>query len=174
MGYRDSHRYGPLLLIAVLKLLKAALLLVVAAGALRLVHHDVLEVVLRWAHEVRVDPGNRFVHDAIARLSGVSDRRLEEIALGTFLYAALFSAEGIGLMLRRLWAEYLTVISTALLLPLEIYELVHRPTVARALILIANVAVVIYLIARLKSVRRERKASAASAASAASGESGPA
>ena len=35
--------------------------------------------------------------------------------------------EGIGLLMRRLWAEYLTVIATAILLPLEVYEIVQKP-----------------------------------------------
>ena len=44
----------------------------------------------------------------------------------------LFVVEGIGLLLHKRWAEYFTVITTGLLMPIEIYELVHRPTILRA------------------------------------------
>jgi uncharacterized membrane protein (DUF2068 family) len=51
------------------------------------------------------------------------------IALG---YGVLELVEGTGLWLDQLWAEYLTVIATSLLIPFELYELVHRPTVWKA------------------------------------------
>jgi uncharacterized membrane protein (DUF2068 family) len=71
------------------------------------------------------------------------------------VYAAVFLVEGVGLLLRRRWAEYLTVIATASLLPLEVYELVERLRATRALIVAANLAIVLYLIARLRVERRE-------------------
>jgi uncharacterized membrane protein (DUF2068 family) len=77
------------------------------------------------------------------------------IELGSFAYAGVFLVEGVGLLLRRRWAEYLTVIATASLLPLELYELVERVRATRALIVAANLAIVLYLIARLRGERRE-------------------
>jgi uncharacterized membrane protein (DUF2068 family) len=157
MSKPDTHRYGPLLLIAVGKLLKAAFLLALAAAVLRLVHRDVEEVLHRWAREVHVDSASRLLSEAIAKVAGVSDRQLQVIALALFLYAALFAAEGVGLLLRKVWAEYLTVVSTALLLPIEVYELARHATLARAAILMVNLVILIYLIARLRSLWRERK-----------------
>jgi uncharacterized membrane protein (DUF2068 family) len=151
-----------LFLVAVTKLLKAALLLVVAAGAHKLLHHDAEEVIRRWAHAVRVDPSSRWLDAVIARVTGVGDRRLEEISIATLLYAALFATEGVGLLLRRRWAEYLTVISTSLLLPVEMYEVVHRPVhgswVAKVVVLALNLLIVAYLAWRLwKTSNRARR-----------------
>ena len=46
---------------------------------------------------------------------------------GAFAYAIVFSVEGIGLLLGSRWAEWLTVVSTGLLIPFEIYEVFHKP-----------------------------------------------
>lgn len=151
-----SRESSPVVLIAigVFKLLKAALLVLLGVVALRLVHQDVLESVTHWVRHVRVDPGNRYVHSLISKCTGLTDRRLEELSVGTFLYAALFTVEGIGLLLRKRWAEYLTVVSTAGLLPLEVYEVAIRPRPAKIVLLVANVAIVVYLIVRLYRTRR--------------------
>ena len=76
------------------------------------------------------------------------------VALG---YGALELVEGTGLWLDQLWAEYLTVIATSLLIPFELYELVHRPSVWKAGGIIVNVAIVGYL-AQLLRRRREPRA----------------
>ena len=55
---------------------------------------------------------------------------------------------GIGLHYRKPWARWLTIIATASLIPLEIYECIHRLSVGRVVILVINVAVVVYLVRR--------------------------
>jgi uncharacterized membrane protein (DUF2068 family) len=67
------------------------------------------------------------------------------VALALLLYAALETTEGIGLAMRRRWAEYLTVLATAVLIPFELVEVDHRVTVFRVGALLVNVAVVAYL-----------------------------
>ena len=67
------------------------------------------------------------------------------IALSAIAYAALEATEGIGLAMRRRWAEYLTVIATGILIPYEAYEVVTRPTLFKFGALLLNLAVVGYL-----------------------------
>ena len=67
------------------------------------------------------------------------------LAIGAFVYAVLEGTEGIGLAMRRRWAEYLTVIATGVLIPFEAYEVVHKVTLFRVGALLLNVAVVGYL-----------------------------
>ena len=145
--------YGLLILIAIFKLLKAALLIAVGIIMHHLLHKDVPEEVRHWVHAVRIDPDNRYIHAFLSKLTGVTDRKLEALSIGTFLYATLFVVEGTGLMLRKRWAEYLTIISTAAFLPLEVYELIHRRSAAKVVLLLANVLIVIYLIVRLYRTR---------------------
>jgi uncharacterized membrane protein (DUF2068 family) len=149
-----SHSRG-LLLIAAFKLFKGFALLAVAIGALHLLHRDVASVADQWVNAFRVDPHNRYILWLLAKLSSVDDRKLRELSVGTFIYAAVFLAEGTGLAFRKRWAEYFTTITTASFLPLEIYELIHHATIAKGVALALNIAVLVYLVWEL---RRNRKA----------------
>ena len=136
--------------IALFKLLKAVLLLAVGVGALKLVDRDVAHVLGRWAVQLHLDPDGRLVRGALERFASLDPRRITAISAGMFVYAGRLLTEGVGLWLRKRWAEYLTVIATALLVPLEIYEIVRRTTPVRIGALVVNVAIVWYLIARLR------------------------
>jgi uncharacterized membrane protein (DUF2068 family) len=78
-------------------------------------------------------------------------------ALFALGYGALELVEGTGLWLDQLWAEYLTVIATSLLLPFEVYELVHSPSFWKAGGIAVNVAIVAYLAYLLRRRLRERE-----------------
>jgi uncharacterized membrane protein (DUF2068 family) len=71
-----------------------------------------------------------------------------------FFYSALLFTEGIGLLMEKVWAEYMTVIITGSFIPLEVYELIRRVTLIRACVLLANVIVVAYLVMRLCQRKR--------------------
>src|SRR5438270_852462 len=90
--------------IAIFKLVKGALLIAVAIGALKLLHRDVAETLTNLVQSMRADPDNRFIHKGLMKLGGLDDRKLEEIGVGSFFYAALLLTEGIGLLLRKRWA----------------------------------------------------------------------
>ncbi|HKN74161.1 MAG TPA: DUF2127 domain-containing protein [Candidatus Acidoferrum sp.] len=149
-----SHSRG-LLLVAAFKLFKGFTLLAVAIGALHLLHRDVASVADQWVNAFRVDPHNRYIHWLLTKLSSVDDRKLRELSVGTFIYAAVFLTEGTGLAFRKRWAEYFTTITTASFLPLEIYELIHHATVAKSVALVLNIAVLVYLV---WEIRRHPKA----------------
>jgi uncharacterized membrane protein (DUF2068 family) len=144
--------------IGAFKLLKAVLLIALGVGVFRLVHHDIGMTLEHWITRFRADPHDRFFDALIHRATGISHEKLELIGVGTFVYAAIFLTEGIGLLMRKRWAEWMTVVSTSLLLPLEMYELARRATFPRALTLVLNVIVVIYLIVRLRREHRARTA----------------
>jgi len=124
---------------------------------------------LHLVHDLRIDPENHYIHAVIERISGISPRQLRLIQVGTFLYALLYATEGVGLLWRKLWAEYFTVIATGSLIPLEIYEVWRRPTLVRLAILAINVAIVAYLVHQL--VRRQKAQAGAKNAPAAGGPS---
>ena len=138
------------MLIAVFKLLKGIALLAVAIGALRLLHQDVAAIVDHWINAFKVDPHNRYILWLLAKLPLVNDRKLTELSVGTFIYAAVFLTEGTGLALSKRWAEYFTIITTSSFLPLEVYELIHRATIAKGVALAINIVVVIYLVRELR------------------------
>ena len=152
---RASRTGSTLRLIATFKLFKGLLLLAVAVGALRLLHHDVGDVAATWIGQLHLDPDSRVVEPLLGRLAGVDDRTLKQVGAGSLFYAALLLTEGVGLMWGKPWAEYLTIVSTSSLVPLEIYEIGRHTTAIRIGVLVLNLAIVGYLMVR---VRRERAA----------------
>ena len=142
-----------LLLIAIFKLLKGVLLVAVGIGAIKLLHRDVADTVMHWVNVLRVDPENRLINGLLSRVLQVSPTQLKEISAGTFIYAALLLTEGTGLLLRKRWAEYFTIITTAGLIPLEVYEITRHVTVSKIIVLLINALIVVYLILRVRRIR---------------------
>jgi len=151
-----SRAKGPviLLLIGLFKFVKGGLLVTAGFGALRLLHSDVPSTVNEWLNFLRLDPENRLIHRLVAPLLSISPSELRVASVGTFVYAALLLTEGVGLLLRKAWAEYFTIIVTAGLIPLELYEIFRHVTALKIGVLVVNVAIVWYLV---WFVRRERR-----------------
>lgn len=139
-----------ILLIGLFKLLKGISLLILGFGLLRLLHRDVAAVVQHWIEILRVDPDNRHIHRLLLRIFNVTPKQLRELSAGTFIYAGIFLTEGTGLLARKHWAEYMTLISTALFIPLEVYEIYRHFTMAKLAVTIVNALIVWYLAVRLK------------------------
>jgi uncharacterized membrane protein (DUF2068 family) len=140
-----------LFLIGLFKLFKALLLIAVGIGAVKFLHKDLASSAMHWVQVLRVDPDNRYVHGILVRIFRVTPKQLRELSVGTFLYAGLFLIEGTGLLLRKHWAEYFTIITTALFIPLEIYELARHFTLVKLVVTVINVLIVWYLVARVRS-----------------------
>jgi uncharacterized membrane protein (DUF2068 family) len=145
-----------LIVIGLFKLAKALALIAVGIGALRYLHKDLAASVLHWVDVLRADPDNRFIHPLLTKAFSVTPKQLKALSAGTFVYAAIFLTEGTGLLLRKHWAEYFTIISTAGLLPLEGYELIKHVTTIKIAVLLVNAAIVWYLVARVRSRRHSR------------------
>jgi hypothetical protein len=113
-------------LIGGFKLVKGLVLLVAGAVAFRLAHDDGARRLAWWIADQPLHPGQHWVDLALARL-----------------------------LLARRWAEYLTIVVTASFLPLEVYDLARHVRLTRVLIVGVNLAIVLYLIARLRAARSE-------------------
>ena len=113
-------------LIAVFDLVKGMLFLVAAAGVFHLVGRDTQVELARLLHVFRLSGDHVLVKNLLLKADVVSnpDKRIfSEVLL---LYAVMYAVEGVGLLLRRRWAEYLAVAMTAIPLPFEAYTLIHH------------------------------------------------
>jgi len=157
-----THRPGSspfgLLLIGGFKAASSLLLMALGIGLLRSINVDLSEAAYRLVAWIKLDPDNRYIHDAIERVSGIKPSQLKEIGAGTILYGLLYGVEGVGLLLRKTWAEYLTVVLTGLFIPLEVYEVFHKPNGPKVVVLALNVAIVAYLVVQIRERRREEEA----------------
>ena len=104
-----------------------------------------------WAQsakdELNLEAGNSLIIQVLLRLllGIVSFNHVTLLAIGAIVYALLEGTEGVGLAMRRRWAEYLTVIATGVLIPYEAYEVVRHMTLFKVGALLLNLAVVGYL-----------------------------
>jgi len=148
-----SHR--ALLWIAAFKMIKCVLLLIAAAGALKLLQPGALDGFVEYLAHLPLAQGFRPLDHSIHWLGGLSRHNLELAAGLACAYAALYATEGIGLWLQKRWAEYLTTIATASLIPFELWELTQGASLGKAAALLVNVAIVIYLIYVLRTDREK-------------------
>jgi uncharacterized membrane protein (DUF2068 family) len=80
------------------------------------------------------------------KLFSLKSSTLHLVALGVIGYAVLEGVEAVGLWWQKRWAEYLTLVATALFIPLEVYEIAHKLSPLKIIALIVNIAVVLYLL----------------------------
>ena len=161
---REIEVDGVIRLIILERFLKGTVLLVggivlVVAGARTDLHQRVNDLQVQLA----LEPGRHLWRRALTWVLDRLGSHPDAIGVAAILYGLLECIEGVGLVLRRRWAEYLVVLATSAFLPLEISEVIHRPTPLKAAALLVNIAIVVYLVWR-KRLFMERPRSAETAA----------
>jgi uncharacterized membrane protein (DUF2068 family) len=147
-------RLGILRIIAIYKLVKVLLLLALAYGEVRLHDASLAAKLLTWASARPLGLERQVVTQLLTWFSGISASGIHTLRLVTLCYAAVFAIEGIGLWMRKRWAEWMTTIITASLIPFELWELFYRPNVGKVLVLLANIAIVVILVLHVRRTRR--------------------
>src|SRR5271154_2918710 len=137
--------------IALYKLVKVLLLLALAYGEVRLSDASLIAKLVTWASARPLGLEHKVVTWLLEWFSGLSASRVHALRMVTLAYAAVFAIEGIGLWMRKRWAEWMTTIITASLIPLELWELFDRPNIGKAAVFVANVAIVVILIRHVRS-----------------------
>ena len=140
-----AARFGLLRTIALYKLVKVVILLLAAYGEIRLHDATLSAKILSWASQRPQGLEHDLVTHALAWFSGLSESRVHALRLLTLTYAAVFAVEGVGLWMQLRWAEWLTVIITASLIPLEVWEMIHKPSIGALLLIVGNMLIVGYL-----------------------------
>ena len=140
--------------IAVFKLIKAALLVTLGIAGLAAVPAELAHGVRHLASWLGVSPGHHALAHFLGKLRAFDDQMARKLAVASLCYAALFLVEGIGLLGRQRWAEWMTVVVTASFIPIEIYEGVEHFGASKIVALALNVAILGYLLWRRVSESR--------------------
>ena len=117
-------------------------------------HTNWAQTVTDATRTLGLDPTSNGIQKIIAKIHGISPHRYTFFGIVAIAYGALEGAEAYGLWRRRRWGELLTIVATALLFIPEIWELAHSVTVLKLGALLVNMAVVIYLVVRVRQQHR--------------------
>ncbi len=143
--------------IAIYEAVKGLIGLGAGFGLLALINRDIsdfAEDLIGFLHlnsEGRL--ANRIV-ETVVKLNPANIKIFFAIAL---VYATKQFVEAYGLWRLRAWAEWIAILSGVIYIPIEIYELIHKPTFTRAAILVFNIAVVLYLYSFRKEQKHEKE-----------------
>ena len=129
-----------------LLLLAAGIYLLAKSGA------NFGNIVNHLAARLELDPQRPWIRHLVAKLGRLRKHEVQLFGVLAIGYAALEITEGVGLFYRKRWAEWLTVVATSLLVPIEVYELVRHPSWLKAGGIVVNIAIVAYLV---RVVRRK-------------------
>jgi uncharacterized membrane protein (DUF2068 family) len=147
-------------LIGLFKIGKACLLLATSYGLYRLLNPELVEHLHDWLNTLTDTFERRLLERALDWLDALGSSRIGSILLVTAIYTAVLLTEGIGLWLRKTWAEWLTVIATASLIPFELWQLFfghhHKPLAVLGATML-NIIIVSYLVYQLRRGRRARR-----------------
>ena len=144
-----QHHTG-MVVIAAFKVVKGLLLLLVGLGFLRLVHAETATLFSKLLEALHLNAESHILHALVLQVDALRPESILTLGAMSMLYAGLLLTEGLGLWFERSWAAYLTVISTSLFLPFEVYELIERITLVRIGLFLLNLVIVIYLVRQLK------------------------
>lgn len=140
-----SHKQG-VRAVATLEILKGAAALLAAIGLLYMMHRsDLGDVAEDIIFKLHLNPNSRLPWFIIDKAYDVNGKNLWLVIGLTFGYTVVRFIEGYGLWHERVWAEYFALISGSAYIPVEIFELVHRPNPITWAILLINIGIVIYM-----------------------------
>lgn len=140
-----KKRAPTLYVIIAFKLLKGIALVLLAFGVYSLSDNNLPEQFRELLQFFHLDPENKFFADLEEKISLITPAKVILVAGGAFLYSLFSLVEGVGLMFRISWAGWLAIGESAFFIPIELFDLVHRPTIAMTVILGLNVFIVWYL-----------------------------
>jgi uncharacterized membrane protein (DUF2068 family) len=143
------------LAIILFKCLKGIAFLIFAVAALKLSRARAMPSAIQIADYLSVSRENELVNRVAQLIASINPREATALGFALILVSAVFFVEGLLLWGRVWWSTYLTIVLTALGIPLELYEIVHRPHSPRRYLLLAiNAAILLYLWKRRNEFRK--------------------
>ncbi len=133
--------------VALVEALKGVLVLVIAFALITMIRHDVdlQDVAMNILDFLHVDADRKPAGMFLDVAGKIMDWNPLTVGLICGVYCTLRFVEFYGLWFARIWAEWLAIVSGAIYLPFEIYELVRQPSPLHWGLLITNIIVVAYI-----------------------------
>jgi uncharacterized membrane protein (DUF2068 family) len=95
---------------------------------------------------LHVNPEGKLSNLFLELASRSSDRNLWVLALGALAYASVRSTEAYGLWQEREWAQWFSLLSTAVYLPPELYLMLGHPSWLKCAVLVTNIVIFLFML----------------------------
>jgi len=133
---------------------KGLLVLLVGFELLSFVHKDIHNAAMRLVTHLHFNPASHYPRIFLDLSARLNDMQLWSVAMAAAIYALVRLAEAVGLWLKKVWAEWFAILTGAIYIPVEIFEVVQSVTWPKVTVLLVNIGVVSYLL-YLRSVVRK-------------------
>lgn len=156
--------------VATIEFTKGVVVVLAGLGAFSMRHKSIWGIAESFLEFFHANPYNHYVGVFINLVYRVSDVRLWKIALAATIYTIIRFVEAYGLWYLRAWAEWLAIASGTIYIPFEVIDMIRHPRGFGALVLVVNVAIVLYMFyVRLDALEKRRVRLAQQAAETESG-----
>jgi len=142
--------------VAWIEAIKGVLALLLASGALALLHRDLHGLALSVIGHAHLNPATKYPGIFLELADHFGDARIRMLAAGAAGYAVLHLIEAIGLFKEKTWAEVLAAGGTSIYIPFELLELSRFPSLVVLCVLAINIAIVWIMVSALWSKRKAR------------------
>ena len=142
--------------VAVFEAAKGTVVLLAGFGLLSLMDRDLETFVEQLVAHLHLNPAKGYPRIFLDAAANITNTRLLWLAAFALLYAAIRWVEAYGLWLEKRWAEWLAVLSGAIYVPAELYELARGANALKLVLLVINICIVAYMIRALRSTRHDR------------------
>lgn len=143
--------------IAIYEAAKGLIGLLAGFGLLTLLNRDLVDFAEDLIGFLHLNSEGRLANRIVETITKLNPANIKIFFAIALVYATKQFIEAYGLWRLRAWAEWVAIISGLIYIPIEIYELIHKPTFTRAAILIFNIAIVVYLFYFRKEQKHERE-----------------
>ena len=155
-GKKENSKRG-LRVVAIFEAAKGLLVLLVGFGLLTLIHKDLHLAAEQLVRHFHLNPARLYPRIFIDVANNVTDARLWTMAFSALLYSLVRLVEAFGLWLQRRWAEWFALLTGGMYIPVELFEIMRGVTWPKAVVLIVNAGIVIYLTYVIYRSRQMRK-----------------
>jgi uncharacterized membrane protein (DUF2068 family) len=133
------------------KIFYGLLLVVVGIGAFNLIGKNLSTELWHLTERWNINFHNHYIQLLFRKAALMDGKKLFFLSVMTFGYAIVFFVEGVGLMLGKYWAKWMVIMVTGSFIPGEMYHLGHEFNWLDTILLLINLACVIYLVWRIKT-----------------------
>ena len=142
--------------VAAFEAAKGTVVLLAGFGLLSLMGRDIEAFVEQLVAHLHLNPAKGYPRIFLDAAANITNTRLWWLAAFALLYAAIRWIEAVGLWLEKRWAEWFAVLSGAIYVPAELYELARGANALKLVLLGINICIVAYMIRALRSTRHDR------------------